>query len=497
MRFPKLHFSASSLRLTVLVSCGTVLLLLVSLGALSWFAHQALKDEAMHNAQQMLSGTVQQVDNILVNVEQSTDFVYQDLRNHLSQRDRMFTYCSRIVESSPYITGCAIAFKPYFYPDRELFMTYVHLSSEAGDSLVAETSFGDRPYTEHVWYLEPMGKGCACWTNPLPEEEDEGVTISYCRPIYDSNRQLVGTLAVDVPVELLSDVVLASKPSEHGFSVLLARNGSFIVHPYPEYYTHQSVYALVDSVGGHGIMEAAESMLAGKTGYNYFQMAGDDWCVFYKPFARSEKANTHQEALGWSLGVIYPDDDIFGVHNNLIIIVLVIAIIGLVVFLLVSRWAIRRQLQPLNQLVQSVDNMVGSNFKEIVTDTRRDDEIGDLHMQIQQMQRSVSGRLSELSTQAANLKSRTEVLRKGYHKAQETDNMETSFIHYMTNQMTVPSETLERTVTNLCNNYRDLDETKFTKQVEAIKSKSEAIINLLDETLKVVENIKGKEADNE
>jgi methyl-accepting chemotaxis protein len=89
------------------------------------------------------------------------------------------------------------------------------------------------------------------------------------------------------------------------------------------------------------------------------------------------------------------------------------------------------------------------------------------------------------------------VLRKGYHKAQETDNMETSFIHYMTNQMTVPSETLERTVTNLCNNYRDLDETKFTKQVEAIKSKSEAIINLLDETLKVVENIKGKEADNE
>lgn len=195
--------------------------------------------------------------------------------------------------------------------------------------------------------------------------------------------------------------------------------------------------------------------------------------------------------------MIYPDDDIFGVHNNLIIIVLVIAIIGLVVFLLVSRWAIRRQLQPLNQLVQSVDNMVGSNFKEIVTDTRRGDEIGDLHMQIQQMQRSVSGRLSELSTQAANLKSRTEVLRKGYHKAQETDNMETSFIHYMTNQMTVPSETLERTVTNLCNNYRDLDETKFTKQVEAIKSKSEAIINLLDETLKVVENIKGKEADNE
>ena len=112
----------------------------------------------------------------------------------------------------------------------------------------------------------------------------------------------------------------------------------------------------------------------------------------------------------------------------------------------------------LYQLVQSVDNMVGSNFKEIVTDTRRGDEIGDLHMQIQQMQRSVSGRLSELSTQAANLKSRTEVLRKGYHKAQETDNMETSFIHYMTNQMSVPSETLERTVTNLCNNYRDLDE---------------------------------------
>ena len=98
----------------------------------------------------------------------------------------METYCREIIENNPYVTGCAIAFTPYYYKDQELFMTYVHqkVSAEDGSILITANKFGNRPYTQQEWYTAPLKTGHACWTDPLAEEEDEGVTLSLCLPIY-------------------------------------------------------------------------------------------------------------------------------------------------------------------------------------------------------------------------------------------------------------------------------------------------------------------------
>ena len=38
----------------------------------------------------------------------------------------MYTYSRDLVLSNPYIDGCAICFKPGYYPGKDLFMAYVH-----------------------------------------------------------------------------------------------------------------------------------------------------------------------------------------------------------------------------------------------------------------------------------------------------------------------------------------------------------------------------------
>ena len=78
------------------------------------------------------------------------------------------------------------------------------------------------------------------------------------------------------------------------------------------------------------VVEAAEAMLAGKVGEKDFKMDGKKWSVFFKPFVRSEWEGRYngEGTLGWSVGVIYPDEDIFGVHNQLIFLVLFITIIS-------------------------------------------------------------------------------------------------------------------------------------------------------------------------
>ena len=150
-----------SLRISLMVVYGLGLLA-VTLVAMFHFAHRALKDEAMSSAEQTLDATVQQIDNILLSVEQATGNVYVELIRHLDQPDRMLNYAQRLVESNEYIDGCAIVFRPDYYPGRHLYMAYMHRQCEDQSvkgltmPLVAQDTFTDRPYTEQRWYTEPM-----------------------------------------------------------------------------------------------------------------------------------------------------------------------------------------------------------------------------------------------------------------------------------------------------------------------------------------------------
>ena len=236
-KWPEIITKILSIRLSLLVVCEVALLLLTSLVVMFYFSRQALRKEELNNAEQTLEGTVQRIDNILLGVEQLTDNVYRDLLLHLDEPDRMFYYSRRIVECNPYIVGCAIVFKPYYYPDRELFMAYVHrkgnsLSSDGNSELVTQDTFTNKPYTQQTWYTEPMTTCKACWTNPLKNEYTENEALStFCLPILDQDSECVGVIAVDLPIALLSKIILDVKPSPNGYATLLARNGSYIVHP--------------------------------------------------------------------------------------------------------------------------------------------------------------------------------------------------------------------------------------------------------------------------
>ena len=77
------NIAHSTLKLNLMVICQTVLLLIVTSGVMLYFSRQALKDEAIHDAEDTLAGTVQQIDNVLQSIEQTTENIYQDMQGHL------------------------------------------------------------------------------------------------------------------------------------------------------------------------------------------------------------------------------------------------------------------------------------------------------------------------------------------------------------------------------------------------------------------------------
>jgi methyl-accepting chemotaxis protein/sigma-B regulation protein RsbU (phosphoserine phosphatase) len=466
------------------------ILLLVSLIVMFHFSWLAMKTEAQHDAEQTLEGTSKHIDNILMSVEQSSGNIYFDMIRHLDDPEQMYAYARRVVESNRYIVGCAIVFKPDYYPGRKLFMAYIHRKdNQVGKSeLVRQETFTNRPYTEQVWYTEPMEKGMALWTDPLKNEdtEDEPL-VTFCLPIYDKSRTCVGVMAADLPLSLLTQIVLSAKPSPNGYSTLLANNGSFIVHPDSSKLKYQTVFYQMQYGAHPSKLEAAEAMVAGEEGFKAYYDKGERWYVFYKPFKREAAPGRIEGNLGWSVGVVYPNDDIFGVFNKLLYILMAIAFGGLVLFFILCQWITHRQLLPLRLLTRSARHIAKGNYDETIPDTNREDEIGRLQDHFQNMQRSLAGHMGQLEKLSTNLKERNKELAEAYRQAQKADKMKTAFLHNMTNQLVEPSNVITANVSDLCKLY-DSENLKGTESVvETIRNQSMVMVDVLKDMLQTAD----------
>ena len=495
LEWPKIINKTLSVKLSLMVVCEIALLLFVALGVMFFFARKMLKDEAMRNAEQTLEATVQNIDNILLSIEQSTGNVYWDILGKLKDQKRMYDYCETIVESNPYIVGCAIALEPSFNDANKPFMAYVHREGfrDDNDMMVKVEEFGSQPYTEQEWYQEPLKEGSACWTDPQKDSLKAEAVTCFSLPLFDETWKPVGVLSVDLSIALLSNIVLDAKPSENGYCTLLGKNGSFIVHPDPVKLSQETVFTQCENGADPSVREAAEAMVNGERGYKLFVMDGRDWYVFYRPFERSTVPGRTMEELKWSVGVVYPEDDIFGGYNLLLTIVLGIAIFGMLLTLVLCTYNTHRQLEPLLLLTESAKRIADGHYDEEIPDSRRKDEIGQLQFHFKEMQKSLAARMSDLQKSTDDLQEHNEVLKQAYARTQEADRVKTAFLHNMTNQMTSPADTIVKSVTELCNHYHDYTSQEATGEVDIIQAESQVIINLLDNLMEAAEGSTRKE----
>lgn len=488
-------------RLNLLIVGQTLLLLALSLGILFCFSHKALKQEALRDAEHTLEGTAQSIDNILLSVEQSTGNIYYDLLAHVNDSSRMFTYCRKLIESNPNVVGCAIAYKPGYFPDKELFMAYVHrraFTTDIRSDLVTTQTFTDRPYTEQTWYTESMNKGYVGWTDPLKGDDTENEPlVNFCVPFYDKNGERIGVIAVDVSISQLSKIVLAAKPSERGYCLLLAKSGSLIVHPDMDMLKSESILTKMMEGADHTYHDAIEAMLSGQSGMKNFRMNGEMWTVFFKPFKRVEMHERSNGQLGWSVGVVYPDSDIHKVHYTLLYLVIAIAVVGMLVFFVLCKSFFRSVLKPLRMLTLSAQHIAEGNFEEMIPTTRRVDEVGHLQNRFHAMQAKLRELTDGYETENNQLHHQSNQLQAAYGRIEEHDRMKTSFLHYITNQMSAPAEEIDHSVTTLCNNYLGLSKEEIEKQVETIEHKSDTLLELLNHMVHFTESETGKEGSHE
>ena len=344
-RQPKQISKKLSFRLSLTVIVALATLLVIALLIIFIFSRKAVKEEALQNAGQTLEATMQHIDNILLDVEQSSGNIYWKMLSHTRQPEKVALYARKLVETSPYITDCTITW--------------------ASDTSATDSVF--------------MG-----WINP---EKTKANTITTFRlPIFEGPRT-VGVMDVDVSLALVSRILLRAKPSPNSFCMLLKPDGTIVVHPDTTALNHNILDFVKD--GDPSMGEAARSMLSGETGYKRVRLDGEAYYVFFKPFKPNEVIGRAMSDLGWSAGVIYPEDDIFGDYNRLLYHALIIAVAGLLLLLLSCRLFIHLQLMPLRKLEKSARRIAEGDYQEPLQNSRRQDEVGRLQNHFCEMQQSL------------------------------------------------------------------------------------------------------------
>lgn len=495
LRLPSIIKKTLSVRIGLMVVTAMAMLLIVSMIVMLHYARKAVREEAIQKAEQTLEGVILNVDNILLSVEQSAGNIYFSMNLETDSREKIFTYARKLVETNPYVAGCAIAFKEDYFKDRKLFMAYVHHADSAGTAyadtdVVPDDMFADGPYTEQTWFTTPMSSGKAVWLNPLKGiKSDEAPIITFSLPIPDKDGKPIGVIGVDVSLNLLSNIISDAKPSENSYCTLIDSDGTFIAHPLRNKLMSQTALTTKEQ----SAKDAARAMVSGETGYKAFNMGGQKLYVFYKPFKRIAVTGRSSEHLGWSVGIVYPEEEIFGEYNNLLLFIWGIAIASLILSFLVTGFVIHSQLKPLLMLTKQAQYISKGHLDEPIPDSRRVDEIGRLQCNFKLMQQSLATNIGELEQLTTELKQHGEELSKAYKQAQKADRIKTAFLHNMTNQMLEPSEAINRDVEALCNPNKNSEHKDTSKLVDDIQHNGNTIAELLNNLINMSDEDMRKE----
>ena len=390
-----------SVRVSLWVVFFAAIIFNVALGFLFYQAREAVRQEAVSRATQILDKTSLRVDSILNRVEVASNMTRWLVQRHPNKADSMFVYSRGLLQNNPDFYNCSIAFEPYYFKDKgRYFSAYTRF---VGDSIRTIQGGSDHyQYFFTDWYLMPQLLNKPCWTEPYMDLDvatntSEMVT-SYCQTITDKQNQLIGVINISLSLNWLSQTISAVKPYPNSYSIMIGRGGTYFVHPDTTKTTRQTIFTQTMEKPDTALTALGYAMQRGEEGMKHMSINGKDSYVFYKPLGQT----------GCSMAIVCPESDIFSGFDRLRRTVMIIVAIGLLLMLYMFIRIITRELQPLQRLADEAETIASGQFDAELPNFQRIDEIGQLSQSFGNMQQSLVRyieKLKETTAQKASIDS--------------------------------------------------------------------------------------------
>ena len=336
------------------------------------------------------------------------------------------------------------------------WMIREHLASQAQVAALCYEVMQANPWIDSC-YVVPMAQQpvkTATWQDPLLDTVSDSVALmpmvmSYKLPILNARDEHVLTLSVDIKIDWteIQAVIMSQIPYGQCF---------------------------LQGVGGLYRLD--------ESGYRRMQVEGKDVYHFYRPFSHTD----------WGMAMLCPERAIMADYNRMQTIGIIVMVVVLLLLLLLCRIVIDRNLKPLDLLSAKVFRIAQNHFDEPIPTNNRQDEIGALQRSFSTMQQSLESHLNEMHQKTSELQERNLALQVAYERGREDERIKTTFLSTISEKIMVPVNGIHAATDYLGEHYQHFTREEMDALQQQITAHSDTITNLVDQTLRMSQEVRGE-----
>ena len=384
-------------KLIVLITLSSALVFLIILSYNYYASRRMIEKNVEENAKNLAFSTANRIETILRSVQKVTENMACFLENSSYNKKDLLQFLKITVENNPEIYGSAIAFEHYSF-DNNLPAFAPYFYKENGKiRLINLQDVFKHNYFISDWYQIPKELDRPVWSEPYFDEGAGNIMMAtYSVPFHKNvkgNRQFTGVVTADVSLEWLREMILSIKILKTGYAFLISKNGTIITHYNKELIMNETIFSVAEKRGDVLLREIGRKMIRGESGFVPFRsiVRGRPCWMYYTPVPSS----------GWSIGVIYPKNELTEdiIHLNRTVIFLGIAgILLLSVAVILNTRSITRQLREMSEAAERI----GTGDLDIeLPPVKSGDEVGKLTEAFHYMKTSLKEYIRQLTETTA------------------------------------------------------------------------------------------------
>ena len=379
-----------------------VMLILLSAGAIfaAIFAYnyhiskQIIIRNIRQNAENLTMAMVNRMDLVLRAVEEMPEGLAFTLEKIPLSESELLSLLGILVEKNPDVYGSTAAFEPYAFSGKKTCFAPYFFKPE-GKLQFRYLACDSYRYFSRDWYSIPKEQKRPSWNEPYYDKGGGNIIMAtYSVPFFYEGRETVkfrGVVTADISLSWLQEVVSSIRTGQTGYAFLLTGNGTFLTNPDGNIIMNKTIFALAK--GNAALEKIGEEMISGKSGFVPVKgvLAGKEYWIAYAPMSTTR----------WSLGVIFPQDEVMADVIHLQHVVWFLGIMGILFVLIVTALITHSIVRPLRALASASEVIAEGNLDVNLPAVKGRDEVGTLTASFQNMATSLKKYIADLTRTTA------------------------------------------------------------------------------------------------
>ncbi len=353
------------------------------------------------------------------------------------------------------------------------------------------SGFKEMHNQEKAWYKQTMtGAQDSFMSSPVISQATGKIIVNSIAVARNDAGQPVAMVLAAIYVQSVMDKVQELKLGEKGYSLLVSKEGVYIVNPDQEAIMKKKISEEEDK----SLVELGEKMLSGESGVYRFSTGGNNMIAFYTPI----------QSTGWGMATLAYEDELFKPVTSMLSIMILISIVLLVLLSGGILITVNKVMSPLGVMMDEMKLLATGDFRDRPSTIESKDELGMLANAVMEMRRGVAKVMRSVSHSAESLAGSAEELNATTEQSSMAANQVAQSIVKVAEGTSQQLDSVEYTI----NTFENLNEAiqdmakesekaaNKTREASEIAREGEITLKTAIEKIKIIENTSNKTAES-